>query len=572
MAINFDKLSDAELDRMVENKMKQSQTEVSLESLPDEELDRMVEQKMKGSAPPAQAQTNVQGAAPSRAGEARLAGFGQIATGGYLPQLQAGAEKIASKLGFSPTDTVDQKLRAMGFNIPEEQTYVQIRDENIRRIQELESKEPKGFLQGSIAGAVASAPLVSKAVGAAGIAQKATTLSQRLGTALKTGGVISFLQNPGDTEGIVDPVQIRERLEGGAKGALLSVPLQGAGEVVGATFRGFTNIPKRLKNLAQVEALKSSGAIVGDLKKQFAKGKVNDIGKTLLDHGIVSAGDNIDDIARKTALAKNAMGSKIGKIYEDTNDFLLNLNEENLLPKEKALLSSTKINARKLANDIFEESIGSIRTMANGASVQKRLEDALKPLASLGDDARLIDINDYRKSLGDIINFDKTIAEMPGVEKILTKSMFKVQEAALKRISVVDNISKTSNAKELISLNRSFSNLSIVNKLAINGVARENASKGFGLKETIVGAAVGASSKDPFAGIATAYAVNKLSKYAGPVTAVAANKAAGLLARTPESLGKYSQPLFEAASKSPRDFTIIVEQFLNDPEFKKKIK
>lgn len=138
---------------------------------------------------------------------AALEGYGNTATLGYLPQLQAGSEmgmeKLAKLFGAGP-EAEDDKLRAQGFKVPEH-TYVQERDANIARQQQEESEHPIAATAGKAAGIAATSmlPGVSAAKGAGFLA--------RTGAAAANGALQGAAYNPGDEKGVVDPLQAKDR-------------------------------------------------------------------------------------------------------------------------------------------------------------------------------------------------------------------------------------------------------------------------------------------------------------------------------------------------------------------------
>jgi hypothetical protein len=69
--------------------------------------------------------------------QTQLESFGNTVAAGYLPHLQALQEKY---LMPNPNAEVDTQLKAQGFNTEEEPSYVQMRDQNIKR-QESHHKE-----------------------------------------------------------------------------------------------------------------------------------------------------------------------------------------------------------------------------------------------------------------------------------------------------------------------------------------------------------------------------------------------------------------------------------------------
>ncbi len=128
----------------------------------------------------------------SRPVEAGIESFGQAATAGYLPQLQAGVSQAIP----SPSQSVDEKLRQQGFQINQpEDSYISNRDRFIQRGKQLSEENPEASLAGTAAGIGASMLVPGGAAGG-------------IGKAALRGAAQGALYNPGDEEGKVDALQL----------------------------------------------------------------------------------------------------------------------------------------------------------------------------------------------------------------------------------------------------------------------------------------------------------------------------------------------------------------------------
>lgn len=148
------------------------------------------------------------------AGMAALEGFGQTATLGYLPQLQAMAEKpMAKVMDFFTGNNVAEQM-------PD---YVQRRDENIQRQAQQASAHPMASMAGKAAGIGATllAPGAAAAKGAGAAA--------KIGRGAAMGAAQGAAYNPGDQEGVVDPVQVSERTQNALLGGLTGGALSSVG-------------------------------------------------------------------------------------------------------------------------------------------------------------------------------------------------------------------------------------------------------------------------------------------------------------------------------------------------------
>lgn len=163
------------------------------------------------------------------AGMAALEHYGNTATMGYLPQLQAGVEKLLP----NPTADVDAKLKEEGFYVPSnDRSYLEARDENIKRLADEKADHPIASGVGTAAGIVAGAALP------AGQIAKTAGLGAKALHGAKMGAAYGAIANPGDTEGEYSPLQVMDRGKnaaiGAGIGAIAPVAVEGVKKGAGA--------------------------------------------------------------------------------------------------------------------------------------------------------------------------------------------------------------------------------------------------------------------------------------------------------------------------------------------------
>lgn len=161
-------------------------------------------------------------------GEATISGFGQGATLGYLPQIQAIAEPYVQSVlnKFLPENP-------RGFNIQEAQpkTYLQLRDEAISQQDEYKKEHPGATIAGQLSGGLATGIASGGLIGSGA---RATTFGGRAAQAAKTGAAFGAVSNPGDTTGTISPLQPMQRLGGAALGGIAGAAIQGGLEGIGS--------------------------------------------------------------------------------------------------------------------------------------------------------------------------------------------------------------------------------------------------------------------------------------------------------------------------------------------------
>src|SRR4051812_21474305 len=189
---------------------------------------------------------------PSDRSGAMIEGFGQGASMGYLPQLQAALGKMMP----NPTGDLDAELKKQGFDLRQkEDTYTGLRDENIARQENLKKSNPYAYHLSQLAGGISTAPILEGALGS--VAPKLAGA----GKASITGATMGALQNPGDQEGVV-----HNPLEGD-----LQLGSRGVNAGLGALFGlGANKIATKIGGGSQ--ALQDAGEVLtGEAEKNAAR-------------------------------------------------------------------------------------------------------------------------------------------------------------------------------------------------------------------------------------------------------------------------------------------------------------
>lgn len=187
-----------------------------------------------------------QSAPDTNQGQAFLEGYGQGATFGYLPQIQAGVAP-AQDWAMEQIAKSDFGARLMG--VPQGATvdsgdYLQRRDENIARQERLARENPATYAAGNVLGAVATTAMAAPLATTGRGAQAASALDRVKGAA-KAGAAFGALANPGDKEGEISPVQARERIINAIKGAAIGGALGAGTEVAASGLKAGANVSKK---------------------------------------------------------------------------------------------------------------------------------------------------------------------------------------------------------------------------------------------------------------------------------------------------------------------------------------
>ncbi len=217
-----------------------------------------------------------------------------------------------------------------GSEVPDsDESYVQRRDHYAKNQEKLKEENPWTYGGSQLAGGVSTAliPGVAGAKiaqvsgkGAAHTAklleaaEAAKTLSR--GEKLFKAGAVGFgygaAMNPGDKEGEISGLQIKDRLFNGGIGATTGVVVQGGAEAIG---KGAQKVGEYFKGKASEKAFKAAtGARGKDLIKAKASGEDKELGQVLLDEGAIPVFGTTGRIANRVEKLKEEAGEEVGRL------------------------------------------------------------------------------------------------------------------------------------------------------------------------------------------------------------------------------------------------------------------
>lgn len=498
--------------------------------------------------------------------QAAIEGFGNAATFGYLPQLQAAVGGLIP----DPNREVDEKLRSQGITIQQpDDTYVSRRDENIARQEGFAQDLPGYYHGGQAAGLLATAPIMGAGLTKAGLGASKAGLMGRVGQAAKSGGVVGAIQNPGDEKGNVDILQAGKRAEGAAKGAALGTAFQGSGEVVSKTASKISGIPKFIKDFAETRGAAATGMTKGQGKKLIQLdptglegNSIKELGRFALDKKLVQAGDTIENIANKSGELKKQIGKEIGDSYEEVSKRLSDPLVFKSLPKDKQkILTDTNFNPQKMAKDFISDFKAKFKGTAGGDQAIKLVTKEAQNFAQKGNNpVGIMDMQKFKSELDDIIfAHDRTPGNLPANSKALKEFRDFLKSKIDDRVNAVDSVFGQATGSKLSKLNKEYSKAVQVNKIAKDRLSGELGNNMFSLTDKIGllgGASVGGAEgyrqggvegllKGAAAGAATGLVSKGSRTYGRP-----------LLAKGAQGLSKVAGPLkhagmAEAINKSP---------------------
>lgn len=384
---------------------------------------------------------------PSRQAQTGLEYFGQAATGGYLPHLQAAAEPYTNKLFAA----------LKGQKPPEEdQSYVQRRDENTKRLEDEFKEYPKTALAGMLAGSVASGAALGAGMPAA------TAKLGKLGQAALAGGVLGAAQNPGDTEGQMSGPQLADRAKGAGVGAAV-------GGVAEKVLGGLQSAPTKLSEYAQEKAFKSSGAMLKDFRQAFSRDNMNELGQFMIDNKLVKPGASFDSVAEGSNQIKQEAGKKIGAIYDRLGD-AASKNPDGVL--DSFAIADPKAVKADLTSAAYDPKV---MPKLNAQHYRDTMDKMIDQIAT-GDTHDVRYLNDVIGEIDDKINWSKRVPEMADFQQGLVK----VRQALRQKVNdIADRVggNDANLSDELKQLNKTYGNATTINRIAEDRTGREAANR-----------------------------------------------------------------------------------------------
>ncbi len=376
---------------------------------------------------------------------------------GYYPQVEAGLRQVP---------------RAMG--IGDYAPYTEERDKIIKEMEQGKEQNPVAYGAGTVTGiganVIAPALKFAKLPGAArAAAQIGTNVAQ------------VALQNPGDTEGVVDPLQLPERAQmieeavtSPIQGPLMALPAAGpiANAVKPAAVRAFDSLETLGQKSVDYDKLDYLAEMYN---KQNEAGK-KQLGKFMLDTGLVTAGDKVKDVFYKSLDLQQEIGKKIEKLYEQGKESYQKISDQfsffkmpgvdlhfpvmNLRDKEEVMT---------FIQDRIGDEVGGVKSAQKAAAYF----DQISPRYPNNPD--LIEAHKIKKMLQNKINYEarKDTPDQAAYREMLNYVNAKI----MKYLEDADAILDSNSAKELRKLNNEYSMVSDIEVMAKKAAARKEGSK-----------------------------------------------------------------------------------------------
>lgn len=484
-------------------------------------------------------------------GMSALEHYGNAATLGYLPHIQALTEKALP----DPSGGADEALRSQGFQVPKPASYVENRDENLKRLEQESKEHPYASAAGTGAGILASSLLPAGAVA------KEASLGAKALAGAKSGALIGGLANPGDKEGEISPLQLGDRLKGaaigGAIGAAAPVAIEGASKTI-------SSVGDYLRNKAALKAARALGRPTPtQAVKMAASGQDAQIGRTLLDEGAIPALGTPKRIQGRIEGLKDKAGEEIGDLIDSAG-------------------SSKPIDSTKLGLDILDSpELAQMRKTPGMESTVAAIEKQVETLSKNGE-MTLKEAQALRQGIDKSINFNKSAPEMRGAQEGLYQQRTAVRDAMN---DAINNLDSGTPKDALLGANRKYGNLSKASDILDREIGRNQANRAVSLTDTIAGAA-GLAGGGPI-GAAALGAANKFGRTFGnslqarmydAISKGAAKSAPNLAKINPQvaqviaqRTGAQARPSFEHEDNSITNDPKLMDLFIKNPDLAESI-
>jgi len=371
---------------------------------------------------------------------------------GYTPQVVGAAKSV-----FGP------------------QTYTEARDQYSKELAELSQENPKAALAGTLAGALGGTVATGGVLGALGLGARAAAGAgraakgvQALKGAAQAGAGYGAIQNPGDTEGEIEPLQLLDRARGAAVGAGLGA----GGQVVGA---GLQKGAQGLSRLSDRAAFKSLGPYAREAMKAHGKGDIEKIGAMAKKQGVV--GGSPKSYGKMEKLAKSQIdkkGKELGSLYDELAEAEQKLLKAPVVAGQKA---SAGIDTNLIANELKDELLPTLQGVPGASKVAEKWVNMADEIA--GQRLSFKDAQNLKKRIGDRINWDRLPgADIPDEEQFLRALYRKISQSTEDSAEAIAKLTGgESKLNQLVNLRDEYSKLKTIGNIVGKRESKEFANR-----------------------------------------------------------------------------------------------
>lgn len=322
--------------------------------------------------------------------------FADTLLGGYEPQIVAGLTKGAIGLHNMFSD-----------NEIAQPDYTNLRDEVRGEIDKSKEEHPWASGVGTAAGIVGTIPLV------AGKAVQGASMLSKLGQAAKTGATLGAIQNPGDVEGEINPVQLGDRLKNGLIGGAVGLGGQALSETVPSALK---NVSSYFNDNAEKSAYKALQPFKRAVKQDLNSGQIQNIGRQALDEGILKGMPSTETMLERVGKLKSEKGGELDEIlkYLSQKGEEVIQNKGSQFPAPDGFIpNKSGVSRKSIADSLRNDLLNSNVDISGVTKRNNFFNKAINNYENGGDDLLSILANEEKKrATSKLINFDR----LPGAD------------------------------------------------------------------------------------------------------------------------------------------------------------
>lgn len=467
-----------------------------------------------------------------------------------VSKLESGIRGAVQGFGMDFGDEITGALEstAGSLGLVPDKTYEQARDESRAAYAQAREDNPGTYLSGQVGGGLASMAIPGLN------AAKGAKLATVFGKSALQGGLMGLGASESD--------DIAGMAKDTATGAGIGGAFGAAGGLIGNAASGAVpKTKKAIDEIAEWLAARSLGAERGTIKKIGAD-KVRKAGRYALDKGIISPLASADDLIARNDASLAASGSG-GRAVRDAID-------------EAGLSTFNPLNT---ASKIDDEVGGFWRSPINRGET-KQHENTLEAILmrnskGIDKDIPLSEAQTLKEELGKVANWKNNL-NVTDKER-MARDAYRIVASGIDD-AVESGAAKLNNPEMLKALkeaNKTYSTGKTAEQLLENKFAREQGNKLFGLTDSIVG--VGSlgygGATDDWGTAGAIFGAKKFAgKYGTQIGAVGLNNLAKIIAKSPQSLGKYGDILQKAMARGGSSLAITHHMLMErDPEYRQTI-
>lgn len=400
----------------------------------------------------------------AKTAEANPIGIGQAALIKAEEGSQLGLRPVVAGIGSAIGNAAAQASGPSDFNFGQvKDAFSSGRNDAIEEQKQAQAQHPTVSTAAKIGGSLLTTPFV----GAKGLAAS-TGLGAGLGAAEAAGSAQSVPEAAFDV----------------GLGALGGVGGYGLAKGAGAALTG------RLESFAQTKAFKAAGGMLKDFRAAFNNNpeKINQLGSTMLDNGLLQVGDDVKSIAQKSETLRRQTGKQIGEVYEKVLDTLTN--PESEIPHDiKLAVQEAGFHPEAQADQMKALVAQKFKGQPGSTGAINKAHQVIDELAMNGNNITPDHALELKGNIDSMINWSKKSQDLPLEQDALKEVRGYIQTRLNNQVNALDQVLQNPQSKELSRLNSLYGNVSTIANISRDRALRETANQSFSLGDKVMAGA-----------------------------------------------------------------------------------